>query len=400
MRRTSSPRGSTASPRETLGRALHLAAALGWHSFFRGHLGTGRARLDRTLQAAAEAPPDDALAAAVVAAGVLAWTVGEVGAARIHLQSGLAISENGRDRRRTAVASSFLGHIARTEGRFADAAAHHRRAAELYREIPSVSGYAWTRYDLGLLALRSGDRAAAVRELTRRPDALPQARLRMGDRPVRVGAGHGTPARPARSTRRARCWWRRSTGTGRSVTPAGWRSAWRPRAGCWAPVAAATRRRGSSAPPPSAVNASPRRCRTRTAPTTTPPSTPSGATSGRNPPTRPSPRAALCGPTRRPTLARTALHEPDPARPRPPPRAPAPRRPGGLTRREAQVADLVAAGRTNRQIARALTISEKTVEVHVHNVIAKLGAQSRTEVATWVVAEQSAPLHGSPDTPA
>ena len=34
-----------------LGRALHLAAALGWHSFFRGHLGTGRARLDRTLQA-------------------------------------------------------------------------------------------------------------------------------------------------------------------------------------------------------------------------------------------------------------------------------------------------------------------------------------------------------------
>jgi len=64
------------------------------------------------------------------------------------------------------------------------------------------------------------------------------------------------------------------------------------------------------------------------------------------------------------------------------------------------VADLVAAGRTNRQIARALTISEKTVEVHVHNVIAKLGAQSRTEVATWVVAEQNAPLHGSPDTPA
>ena len=52
-----------------------------------------------------------------------------------------------------------------------------------------------------------------------------------------------------------------------------------------------------------------------------------------------------------------------------------------LTRRERQVADLVAAGRTNRQIARALTISEKTVEVHVHNVIAKLGAQSRTEVA-------------------
>ena len=180
-----------------LGRALHLAAALGWHSFFRGHLGTGRARLDRTLQAcrgsATRTTPSPRRWSPQAC-----WRGRSARSARraIHLQSGLAISENGRDRRRTAVASSFLGHIARTEGRFADAAAHHRRAAELYREIRSVSGYAWTRYDLGLLALRSGDRAAAVRELTRRSGALPQARLRMGDRPVRVGAGHGTPARP------------------------------------------------------------------------------------------------------------------------------------------------------------------------------------------------------------
>jgi len=148
-----------------VGRALHLAAALGWHSFFRGHLGTGRARLDRTFAAAGDAPPDNALAAAAVAAGVLAWTVGDVGAAHGHLQRGFAISRTVNDRRRTAVAGSFLGHIARTEGRFGDAATHHAHAAELYRQIPSVSGYAWTRYDLGLLALRSGDRAAAVREL-------------------------------------------------------------------------------------------------------------------------------------------------------------------------------------------------------------------------------------------
>ena len=167
-------------------------------------------------------------------------------------------------------------------------------------------------------------------------------------------------------------------------------------------MAAATRERGSSAPPPSAVNASPPRCRTRTAPTTTPPSTPSGATSGRNAAEQAFAEGRGLRPDEAADLARTALDEPDPAPP--PATSAAPRRaavrPGGLTRREAQVADLVAAGRTNRQIARALTISEKTVEVHVHNVIAKLGAQSRTEVATWVVAEQSAPLHGSPDTPA
>jgi DNA-binding CsgD family transcriptional regulator len=67
-----------------------------------------------------------------------------------------------------------------------------------------------------------------------------------------------------------------------------------------------------------------------------------------------------------------------------------------LTGRERQVADLIAAGRTNRQIGRALGIAEKTVEVHVHHVITKLGAQSRTEVAAW--AARSEPLHGSPDT--
>ena len=92
-------------------------------------------------------------------------------------------------------------------------------------------------------------------------------------------------------------------------------------------------------------------------------------------------------------------HEPD-ARTRTPRTPPLGGRPGGLTRREAQVADLVAAGRTNRQIARALTISEKTVEVHVHNVIAKLGAQSRTEVAHLGGRRAGRALRGSPDTPA
>jgi DNA-binding NarL/FixJ family response regulator len=54
-----------------------------------------------------------------------------------------------------------------------------------------------------------------------------------------------------------------------------------------------------------------------------------------------------------------------------------------LTPREAQVADLVRTGRTNRQMGRQLGISEKTVEVHVHNIIRKLGASSRAEIAAW-----------------
>jgi non-specific serine/threonine protein kinase len=56
-----------------------------------------------------------------------------------------------------------------------------------------------------------------------------------------------------------------------------------------------------------------------------------------------------------------------------------------LTRREAQVAVLVASGRTNRQIGTALGIAEKTAEVHVQHVMAKVGAHNRAEVAAWAV---------------
>jgi DNA-binding CsgD family transcriptional regulator len=61
--------------------------------------------------------------------------------------------------------------------------------------------------------------------------------------------------------------------------------------------------------------------------------------------------------------------------------APAPAAPLGLTPREAEVLALVAAGRSNRQIAQALFISPKTVSVHVSNLLAKLGAAGRVEAA-------------------
>ena len=52
-----------------------------------------------------------------------------------------------------------------------------------------------------------------------------------------------------------------------------------------------------------------------------------------------------------------------------------------LTGREVEVLRLVAAGRSNREIAAALVISPKTASVHVSNILAKLGAASRTEAA-------------------
>jgi ATP/maltotriose-dependent transcriptional regulator MalT len=52
---------------------------------------------------------------------------------------------------------------------------------------------------------------------------------------------------------------------------------------------------------------------------------------------------------------------------------------GGLTRRELEVLRLVAAGNTNREIARDLYLSPRTVDMHVRNMLAKLGARSRTD---------------------
>jgi DNA-binding CsgD family transcriptional regulator/tetratricopeptide (TPR) repeat protein len=53
----------------------------------------------------------------------------------------------------------------------------------------------------------------------------------------------------------------------------------------------------------------------------------------------------------------------------------------GLTPREREVLQHVVEGRTNRQIARALFISEKTASVHVSNIMSKLGAANRSEAA-------------------
>jgi DNA-binding NarL/FixJ family response regulator len=56
---------------------------------------------------------------------------------------------------------------------------------------------------------------------------------------------------------------------------------------------------------------------------------------------------------------------------------------GGLTAREAEVLRLVAAGKTNRQIAAELVISEKTVATHVSNIFTKLGLSSRAAATAY-----------------
>ena len=54
-----------------------------------------------------------------------------------------------------------------------------------------------------------------------------------------------------------------------------------------------------------------------------------------------------------------------------------------LTRREQEVADLVAQGMSNKEIASTLVISQRTAEGHVENILTKLGFTSRTQIAVW-----------------
>jgi len=77
----------------------------------------------------------------------------------------------------------------------------------------------------------------------------------------------------------------------------------------------------------------------------------------------------------------------------PPPAAPAAAGPGGpggaaraeddLTPREAEVLRLIAAGQSNREIARTLFVSEATVKTHVNRIFAKTGSRDRAQATRY-----------------
>jgi non-specific serine/threonine protein kinase len=55
-----------------------------------------------------------------------------------------------------------------------------------------------------------------------------------------------------------------------------------------------------------------------------------------------------------------------------------------LTTRESEIAELVALGMTNKQIASKLVIAQRTVDAHVQNVLTKLGFNSRAQIVAWI----------------
>ncbi len=83
-----------------------------------------------------------------------------------------------------------------------------------------------------------------------------------------------------------------------------------------------------------------------------------------------------------PEVLAYVLGEPDTA---------APARPEALallSRREMEVAHLIAGGATNREIAAALFVAERTVKTHIEHILNKLGVGSRAQVAVWLTQHQ------------
>jgi DNA-binding NarL/FixJ family response regulator len=70
----------------------------------------------------------------------------------------------------------------------------------------------------------------------------------------------------------------------------------------------------------------------------------------------------------------------------------------GLTRRQLEIARLVADDLTNRQIAARLFLSERTVETHITNILNKLGLSSRVQLIRWLAESASATAHSERPT--
>ena len=66
---------------------------------------------------------------------------------------------------------------------------------------------------------------------------------------------------------------------------------------------------------------------------------------------------------------------------------------GELTSREGEIAELVAQGLTNREIAARLIISKRTVDAHIEHIFGKLGVSSRVQLVNWL--KSSLPTGGA-----
>jgi predicted ATPase/DNA-binding CsgD family transcriptional regulator len=358
--------------------ALKLATTLSWYWYTRGNLGEGKTILDELLSAATADIPDDTRASALIAVGFVASARGDLDHAERALTTGRALSERAGLRRGVATAALCLGHVARGRGTYDDAAALYGEAAAIFTELAHEYGLAWAMHDLGMLAAERGDLAEAerlLRDSLRRardmayPWALAWSAWGLGTVMLRRGAvdvassllGEALTTYEAVDDRRgvAQCL---ETFAEVACTRAAYRTAARLLG------AAAVLRQALAA----SVSGDERDRLSKVEATVT-------QAIGPDPADRARREGQIMAPATAIALAGSLVY------PMAAPPGPMSSATVELTTREGQVAAMVAAGSTNRQIARALGITEKTAEVHIRNIMGKLRVPSRAGVAAWAV---------------
>jgi predicted ATPase/DNA-binding CsgD family transcriptional regulator len=372
-----------------LGLALQLAGALGWYWYTRGRIGEGEAALEQVLALvdnAVEPVPADAFAGVLVTGGILALSRGDLDRSQRLLEQSRAVTGAHGDQRRSAIAEAFLGHVARAAGRYEEAATHYRRAGELSNRAGNARGVTWSSWDLGMLARDRGDLASAralfgtalrqFRDMDY-PWAVASSAWGLGSVLVQLGEiDDGAPLLAESlglylgfDDRRgcAQCF-------EAMAAVAFARSMYQVSARLLS-VAVALRVAVGVAVLPQ-EQAAIQVMENRLADVL---------------PTEALDQARFDGRTM-PLAAAVELANSVAGKDAASPWTPDP----PLTRREHQVAALVAVGKTNRQVARSLGIAEKTAEAHVYNLMGKLGAHSRAEVASWATAEGLLPARYPP----
>jgi DNA-binding CsgD family transcriptional regulator/tetratricopeptide (TPR) repeat protein len=366
----------------------------------REYLSEGRGWLDTFLQAGEVdgAQARTLLRAQVLfAAGCLALPGGDYPRARALFEESLAIARELRDATWTAAALTQLGHVAREQGDYAGARALYEEGLAIRQAGGTRRGLALSHTALGHVALATGDyagariwleRGLALHQETRDEGEIAYAHRLLGD--VALGEGDWAAADEHYAAGLTRC---RRLGHHQGVVYAveGFALVAAARAGASRPdssghpggVRRAVRLLGAVAALTEqlAMRALPtRRARVR--------QVLAAARAGLGEEAY----AAAWQAGRALSLDEAvaeAIQAANEAAPTPPVAAPA--LPDGLTPREVEVLRLLAAGQSNRAIADALRLSVHTVERHIANLYAKIGAHSRAEATVFALRRGLAP---------
>ncbi|WP_448611466.1 ATP-binding protein [Geodermatophilus sp. URMC 60] len=354
---------------EAAGLATVADAWLYWAA--RGHLGEGRRWLDLLLRAVPAPGPERARG--LVVAGYLALVATDPETAVPLLEEGLRTARELDRPAVAALATQYLGQAALFRGDL-PAADRLLRAAAAGHEAAGAPAGAFCWADVGVVALLAGDLASADAafgtSLAAAADPWTRSHALWGQGLVRLAGGD--PAAATRLEEQALRLMRAvddRSGVALCVAALGWTAAARGDAGTAARLAGAADAVWRSVPA------------RLPEPLTAPDDHWTGVARRALGEQRWAARYAEGSALERAAAVALALGEEAAARtPVPPPSGP-------LTRRQQEVADLVAEGLTDREIAARLVISPRTAESHVEQILTRLGFRSRAQIAAWTATQ-------------